>query len=123
MVVYRSKKNGECKECSSTALSQYERKDLIRYTESIETYGRDHGKLGNVHLHLCSIDDALHQVGARHFTNARFQIAPGYILMSLSGLYDRLLSNDAFPLDFSDSEAGIINMPMPAHQLNGVLAL
>jgi hypothetical protein len=43
--------------------------------------------------------------------------------MCLPGLKHRLLPNNTFAFYFTSGKAGIENVPVPPHQLNGVLAL
>ena len=91
--------------------------------DSIQTKRSNHGELRNVDLEGHTIHNAFHEIVANHFSDAGFQVAPRDILMCLSGFKHRLLSHNTFTFYLALAEAGIVDMPVAAKQLDGVLTV
>ena len=89
----------------------------------VEPQRGHHRKLWNLDPKRGAIYHFLHQVGTYHFAKPGFEIAARYVLMHLARLKYRLLAYNTFAFYFAWRKAGIVNVPMPAQQLNGEVAL
>lgn len=89
----------------------------------IEFEGHDHGELGNLHFKLLSVYDSFHVIAAEHLADAGLEVAARDILVGIARLKDGLLTDYTFPFYLSDHIAGIMDEPVSAAQLYGVLAV
>lgn len=89
----------------------------------VQPQGGNHRELGYVDLDLKSVDDPFHEISTNHLSDPGLQIAAGYVLMGLAWFKDRLLPYNAVAFHLAPREPGIGDVPMPAQQLDGVIAL
>jgi hypothetical protein len=82
----------------------------------------DHCELGYIDHKSSTIHYPLHVVNADHFSDPGFEVTPRYVLVRLARFKNRLLSDYALALHFARQESRVVDVPVPALQLNREIA-
>lgn len=81
-----------------------------------------HFKLRYWHVKKGCIIAAGHEERAVHFSQVGRQVTKRSVLVELAWFQNRLLPNNPFSLYFPNNTAAVVNKPVAAQQLNGVVA-
>lgn len=88
----------------------------------IQSHGRDEPEIRNGDFEEFLTEVVVHAEGAAHQADIGAEVAPGGILMAAARTQERLLPDDPGPLDLAGQAVGVDDLPVPAHELYGVVA-